>query len=141
MKKLGITSVALAAAGMLVGAGPAQAVPDRSTAVAAADAGAATAQAARKPLRAERSTDIADTACGTSIDPPDGADSTVEVTHYNCTNTTLHLALTVSASDGSSTLTSECQQFLAGEAWFWSVTAADLSARRPTFIYRVAACA
>ena len=126
MRNLRIISVLLAA-GVLVSGSPVQASPE-------------TAKAAKKPLRAERRTDFDALACGTTIEPGSG-DSTTDVTYYNCTDTTLVLAPTVSASDGSATVTytSACQDFLPGEAWFWEMTS-GVSARRPTFIYGVTEC-
>lgn len=100
----------------------------------------AAAKAAKKPLRAERRTDIDAVACGTSIEHSGGSDASVVVTHYNCSDTAVRLALTAGTSDGTVTLTSECQEFLPGEAWYWEVSP-NLSGRRPTFIYRVTECA
>jgi hypothetical protein len=125
-------------AGVAVIGSPAQASSGRQAADATAETASA-GTAARKPLRAERRTDIDAIACGTSIEPS-GVGSTVVVTHYNCSDSALALAMTAQASDGSVAFTSECQQFLAGEAWYWEITS-PVAARRPTFLYRVAGCA
>jgi hypothetical protein len=122
-------------AGILVSGGPGQADPVGAN----GNAGPAGATVAKKPLRAERRTDIVDLACGTSVELPSGSDTTVTVTHYNCTGTTLDLALSVETSDGGVVATSECQEFLSGEAWSWGISA-NSTARRPTFIYRVTGC-
>ena len=138
MKKIATIGMSLAMlAGVLVSGSPAQAGPVHGSGEATAGA-AATAM--RKPLRAERRTDIGDLACGTSTEYASGSNATITVTHYNCTDTSLTLALTGVASDGAITLTSACQEFLPGEAWFWEV-APGIAARRPTFIYRVTECA
>ncbi|MEU4420517.1 hypothetical protein AB0F81_07815 [Actinoplanes sp. NPDC024001] len=120
------TALAVLTAGILVIGNPAQASGATATAESAA------AKAAKKPLRAERRTDFDAIACGTSIEQ--GGDSTI-ITHYHCSGTDLALALTARNSDGSVAFTSECQQFLAGEAWYWEIT------RSPVFLYRVAGCA
>jgi hypothetical protein len=136
----------LAAAGVLVGGGTAQAgtAPagsPRWTAGAPVEAGPATAKAARKPLRAERRTDVDAIVCGTSVEYPGGSTITITVTHKNCSDAAPVLTPTASASDGSGTITyaSACQEFLPGEAWSWKI-APDLLSRRPTFIYRVTEC-
>jgi hypothetical protein len=128
----------LAAAGILVSGGPVQAVPDRRTGNATAEAGQDSAKAMKKPLRAERRTDIDALPCGMLIE----GDTTIAVTYYNCTDARLLLAPTATATDGSGTTvyTSACQEFLPGEAWFWEITP-DALARRPTFIYGVTGCA
>jgi hypothetical protein len=130
------TAAAFVVVAGVLSAAPAQASQTGRTGGATAEAATA---AAKKPLRAERRTDLDAVACGTSVDQLSG--DAVAVTYYNCSGTALELAPTATASDGSGsvTYTSVCQEFQPGEAWFWEITS-DL-ARRPTFIYSVTACA
>ena len=140
-----VVPAGLAAAALLITGGAAQAGPDggsgKETTSVTAEAGTHTATAARKPLRAERRSDVAALQCWTTVYQPGGSGTTIYVVYENCGATAAYLTPASSAANGSGTFTyvGWCQPVGPGEAWQWTITP-DWFPPTPTHGYTLTNC-